>query len=331
MKIVFMGTPDFAVPVLEALIDDGYAVQGVYIKPDKPTGRGQELSISAVKAAAQARGLRIFQPRSLRSQDDVSALSTLVPDMIVVAAFGLILPREILSLPAYKCLNVHPSLLPRHRGPSPVTAAILAGDEVTGVSIMLMDEGTDTGPVLARQEERIHPEDTTGSLSARLAKTGAELLLRTIPLWVAGETKPEPQDESRSTYSRTLKKEDGLIDWTQSAVVIERQVRAYQPWPGSYTFWKGKRLKIIKATVVEGAAGGGPGLVVPGPSAGDAAMGVRARPAPAVVTGKGLLVLDRVQLEGKREVPGEEFILGQRDLVGGIFVASTAKNAKIVS
>lgn len=320
MRIVFMGTPHFAVPALEGLLDGGYQVAAVYTGPDKPGGRGQQLSISAVKEVALARKLSIYQPASLRTPAEIETIGTLVPDLIVVAAYGLILPRTVLQLPRYGCLNIHPSLLPRHRGPSPVSAAILAGDRRTGVTIMLMDEGTDTGPIVAQQEEMILPDDDSGSLTARLAKSGAGLLLKVIPRWVGGEIKPASQDDSRATFSRTLRKEDGDIDWTRPAEEIERRVRAFHPWPGCFTFWKGKRLKIVKATTGEAAMEGVPGQVVP--------LSRRGQVAPGVITGKGILVLERLQLEGKREMAGEEFIPGQRDFPGGILVAGMTKVIK---
>ncbi|MBI4330816.1 MAG: methionyl-tRNA formyltransferase [Chloroflexi bacterium] len=345
MNIVFMGTPDFAVPVLRALIDSGYSIAGVYTAPDKPRGRGQGLAISPVKKLALSCKLPLFQPPGLRSSGEVDALRALSPELIVVAAYGLILPRDVLAAPRRGCLNVHPSLLPRYRGPSPVSAAILAGESTTGVTIMLLDEGMDTGPVLARKEEPVLPEDTTGSLTERLAGLGAHLLLETIPLWAAGKITPAPQDNSRASYSKTLRKEDGEIDWSDHAERISRQVRAFQPWPGSYTFWKGKRLNVRQVSLAasgDTAAAPPPGvaqasLPVRSPLPVQVSLPVQSPPRdrggppgtvisvptetgdlPGVLTGDGVLVLRRLQLEGKKEMSGQEFLRGQRDFTGSV-------------
>lgn len=314
MKIIFMGTPEFAVSVLQGLMDNGYSIAGVYTRPDQGRGRGQTLAISAVKRIAMAHQLPVFQPGSLRSAVEQENLRLLDPDLVAVAAYGLILPREVLVVPRYGCLNVHPSLLPRHRGPAPVTTAILAGDAVAGVTIMLLDEGMDTGPILAQKEAPVLPEDTTGSLTARLAKLGTTLLLETIPQWVEGKIGPVPQDESKATYSKTLQKEDGRIDWTKNAGYIARQIRAFQPWPGSYAVWEGRRLQIIKATAKPETAAELPGKVI----AVDRGKGS----IPAVVTGQGTIVLETVQLEGKKEISGGDFVRGQRTFVGSVLASS---------
>ena len=308
-KVLFMGTPDFAVPILQALIESPeYDVVAVATRVDKPAGRGRKLRPSPVKEVAQADGIPVFQPRSLRKDPDaVLALAETGPDVIVVAAYGLILPKSVLEIPPYGCINVHASLLPRWRGAAPVAAAILAGDEVTGITIMLMDEGMDTGPLLAQVEEPILPTDTAGSLSTRLAGLGARLLLDTLPRWIAGGVEPEPQDDAAATYAPRIKKEQGRIVWEKPAELLEREVRAYQPWPGSFTTWQGRRLKVLEAAVDhDGAPQAQPGTVL------EADRGV------GVATGDGVLLLRRVQLAGKKPVDIESFLRGQRGFVGGV-------------
>jgi methionyl-tRNA formyltransferase len=304
MRVIFMGTPEFAVPTL-AMLADCYEVVGVYTRPDKPAGRGQELVRSPVKEFALARGLPLYQPTTLRKPEAASVLRALQPDVIVVAAFGLILPPEVLAIPPYGCLNVHASLLPRWRGAAPVAAAILAGDAETGCTIMRMDAGIDTGPILAQAALPIAPDDTTGSLTARLAHLGAELLAVTLPRWVAGEISPRPQDDARATYAPVIRKEEGRLHWARPADHLARQVRAYQPWPGAYTTWNGLWLKVLWAHAEE-AKSPGPGRVV---SWGEGA---------AVGTGAGLLVLDKVQLAGRRPMPIADFLRGARGFVGSV-------------
>lgn len=300
MRVVFMGTPDFALPTLKALAREQEVV-GVYTRPDEPAGRGRQTLPSPVKGLALRLGLPLFQPRSLRGEAE--AMARLGSELIVVAAYGLLLPPEVLRLPRYGCLNLHPSLLPRHRGPSPVAFALLAGDAQTGVTLMLMDEGMDTGPILARWVVPIAPEDTTASLTAKLAPVAAELLRENLPRWVGGELPPHPQEEGQATYTRLLKKEDGELDFRLPAQELERRVRAFDPWPGAFTWFKGRRLKVISARAGEGG-GGEAGLVV--------ALGGGA----GVATGRGALLLLVVQQEGKRPLPMAEFLRGQRDFLG---------------
>ncbi len=301
-RVIFMGTPEFSVPSLAALVEDGYQVVGVVTQTDRPAGRGRKVTQSPVKRYALAHGLKVLQPTTLRKPEPVAELAALEPDLIVVAAYGKILPPEVLALPTKGCINVHASLLPRHRGASPIAAAILAGDTVTGSTIMLMDEGMDTGPILAQATMPIRPDDTAGTLGERLARQGAELLSATLPMWLAGEIEPQPQPEEGVTICRLIRKEHGRIDWTRPAVEIERMVRAYQPWPGAYTFWQGRLLKVLRAHVAEGDAE--PGLVVPWEEGA------------AVGTGQGLLVLDEVQLAGRRALPIADFLRGQRAILG---------------
>ena len=305
-RLVFMGTPYFAVPVLKALIRQ-YEIAGVVTQPDQRAKRGCKLEASPVKVVALSHDLPVLQPPRLRQPDAAAELRALAPEVIVVAAFGQILRAEVLAIPPRGCLNVHASLLPKYRGAAPVAAAILAGEEETGVTIMLMDEGMDTGPILSQAACPMSPQDTRESLSARLAQLGADLLMDTLPRWLAGEIEPRPQDHSQATYSRIIAKEDGLIDWSQSAVEIWRRSRAYHPWPGTYTYWRGKLLKVLRAEPLPAWSGEGePGQVM----ALDEGL--------AVATGEGALLLGVVQLAGKGALNAEDFARGQRDFVGSV-------------
>jgi len=301
-----MGTPDFAVPSLELLLSGNYSPVAVYTSPDSPAGRGRELSVSPVKRVALEHGIEVRQVHSLKDDDAIAQLAQLKPDAIVVASYGLILPPNVLSIPPFGCINLHPSMLPRHRGPTPIPAAILAGDSETGASIMLMDEGIDTGPVLAQRELPIESGDTTASLTDKLAQLSARLMMETLPRWFGGEIQPQPQREADATYTKILTKADGEIDWRMPAADIERRVRAFQPWPGCYTRWQGKTLKVMAATPLRGKRER-PGKVIP--IDGDGA---------GVQTGDGILVLRQLQLEGKRPMDIAEFLRGQRDFIGSI-------------
>ncbi|MDP2952138.1 MAG: methionyl-tRNA formyltransferase [Chloroflexota bacterium] len=301
-RVIFMGTPQFAVPSLERLREE-YEVAAVVTRPDKVAGRGRKISFAPVKEVALAWGIPVMQPRSLKEKEVVTSLLELEPQVIVVAAYGLILPPEVLVIPPFGCLNVHASLLPKYRGASPVAGALLAGEEETGITIILMDEGMDTGPILAQAQLPIAPEDNRGSLTEKLAYRGADLLLETLPRWLKGEITPQPQEDDKATYTKMLKKEDGLIDWSKSSVEIWRRVRAYNPWPGAYTEFEGRTLKILRARRIGGERGE-PGLVV------------ATKEGAAVVTGEGLLALEEVQLAGKRAMGITEFLRGQRGIVG---------------
>ena len=307
-RIIFMGTPEFAVPSLEALIRTAYQVVAVYTQPDRKAGRGQVVMSSPVKQLALLKGLKVVQPESLKAAGTVEGLAEFAPDLIVVAAFGQILPAEILDLPKLGCLNVHPSLLPRHRGASPIATAILQGDEVTGVTIMLLDAGMDTGPILNQREVPISADDTTGLLTSKLAQTGAQLLAEILPLWFEGQIKPQPQEESRASYSKVINKNDGEINWRLSTLELWQRVRAFDPWPGCYAWWRGKRLRLGQVVPLYAERSGEPGEVI-----------ALSPPAPVVVgvgTGDGILGLLRIQLEGKKEMSAEEFVRGQRDFIG---------------
>ena len=298
-----MGSPEFAVSILRSLISN-LKIVAVYTQPDRPSGRGLASAASPVKRQALALGLEVLQPQSLKSAEEIAHIQELRPDAIVVAAYGLLIPRAVLDIPPLGCLNVHPSLLPRHRGASPVATAILSGDITTGVSIMLLDEGWDTGPILTQVSLPILAADTTGSLTARLAELGAQLLGNTLPRWQAGEIKPQTQDQTRATYSHSLRKEEGELDWTLSAPDLERRVRAFQPWPGCYTRWRGKILKVLQAEVLAGK--GEPGKVIDNGEV----VGVG--------TWSGILGLRVVQLEGKRALDIRDFVRGQPGFKGTI-------------
>jgi len=306
-RVVFMGTPAFAVPVLEALADH-HDVVGVISQPDRPAGRGGAKATplpSPAKAAALARGLPVYQPPKLHTPEAAEQIARWGPDVVVVAAFGQILRPAVLALPPHGCLNVHASLLPCYRGAAPIPAAILAGEPVSGVTLMVMDEGLDTGPILAQEEWPLAPDETTASLTGSLARLGARLVVETLPYWLAGVIRPQPQDESQAIWSRPLTKEDGLLDWSRPAAQLDRQVRACDPWPGTYTWLGSERLRILRACPRPEWSGEElPGQVVV------AGAGV------GVVTGQGLLELLEVQLAGKKALSAELFARGRRGLIG---------------
>jgi len=303
-----MGTPEFSAIILKELCQSKYKPILVVTAPDKPVGRKQILTSPPVKVIAQKYEIPAAQPEKIASLK--SEILNLKPDLIVVAAYGQILPKEILEIPKFGCLNVHPSLLPRWRGPSPIQYTILNGDEKTGVTIILMDEKMDHGPILTNSKLQItNPKITYLELHNKLAEIGAGLLLETIPKWIKGEIKPEPQDESKTTYTKILTREDGEIDWKKSAEDLERQIRAFDPWPGSFTFWeimKGKllRIKIFKARVFTSPTGKtfsiGKVLVVPQNKAG-------------VQCGKDFLLIEELQLEGQKPMESEKFLRGHPD------------------
>ncbi len=312
MRIVFMGTPDFAVPSLEHLILNGHEIAAVYTQPDKPAGRGRSVTVSPVKKAALAHNLTVVQPVSLKQPDAIAQLAEFKPDMIVITAYGQILPQAVLDIPCDGCINVHFSLLPRHRGASPVASAILAGDRFSGVTIMLVTLRLDTGPVLSRAAVAISPQDTTGSLTAKLSQVAARFLQEVLARWGRGEITPQSQNEAEATYFASITKEAGVIDWHLSAVDIWRRVRAYNPWPGCYTRWQGKKLDIIEAIPISETTDSEVGKVVS--LAGD----VESKAAFGISTGQGVLGVLKVQLEGKQAMPAAEFLRGQRHFVGSV-------------
>ena len=326
LRLVFMGTPGFAVPSLRALLALDHVagrparVVAVVTQPDRPAGRGRHMQASPVKQLALEAGLPVLQPERLRRPESVAALRAYRPDLIVVAAFAQILSREVLDLPPHGCLNVHASLLPRWRGASPIAAAILAGDTETGVTIMWMDPGLDTGPLLSRRAEPLRPDDTTATLTERLAALGADLLAETLDPWVAGTLAPHAQDETQATLTRPLRREDGRIDWAAtSAAAVERMIRAYTPWPGAYTAYDGRTLKLWEAAPISGAdqAAVAPGHVLDRDEAAPVleAAGLR-WPRLLIATAGGLLHARRVQPEGKRAMGGDEFMRGQAGVAG---------------
>jgi len=305
-----MGTPEFAVPSLEHLILNQYQVVAVYTQPDKPAGRGRSLVYPPLKGAALTWKLSVVQPVSLKRPEVVAQLADFHPDVIVVAAFGQILPRSVLGIPRFGCINIHPSLLPRFRGASPVASAILAGDEFTGVSIMLMDEGLDTGPILARAQIPVSAQDTTGSLTTKLSLIGARLLGEVLCYWFRDEFTPQPQNEAEASYCGSIAKEGGEIDWHLPAIDIWRRVRAFYPWPGCYTRWRGRQLKIIEAVSLTEKRTFKVGEVVAltsAPKGSKVAFGV--------YTGDGVLGVSRLQLEGKRAMSAAEFLRGQKGFI----------------
>lgn len=312
MRVVFMGTPAFARTILEALLKEGYPVVGVVSQPDRPAGRGRRLTAPPVAELARERGISLIQPERPQEPAALETLRSWAPDVIVVAAYGRILPPAVLHIPPKGCLNVHASLLPRYRGPNPVAQAILDGVRETGVTIMLMDEGMDTGPVLAQRAVPVHEDDTTGSLMARLAEEGARLLIETLPAWMAGAIEPQPQDASAATYTRLMRKEDGLVDWSQPAEQIWRHVRACMPWPGAYTYWNGQLLRLLEVRPLRAP-------LPPDSLPGDIML---VDGWPAVVAGDGLVCLRRLQLAGKNPVDGQAFVRGQRGFVGSRLGAS---------
>ncbi len=306
-RVVFMGTPEFAVPTLRALLDHpDFEVVGVVTQPDRPAGRGQEARPAPVKHVALVAGVPVFQPEKLRTPEAFARLQAWAPDLIVVAAFGQILRQNVLDLPPQGCINVHASLLPRWRGAAPIPAAIRAGDAESGVTIMQMDAGMDTGPILAQRAILLDPRETGQSLHNKLALLGGELLLETLPAYLSGQIRPRPQpdDPTLITYAPPLKKEEGLIDWARSAAEIDRLVRAFTPWPGTFTYWRGRLLKVLGGTPADGAVE--PGRVI------------RHGDGLAIGTGAGLFVAERLQLEGRKAVSAEEFTRGQPGIVGAL-------------
>ena len=301
MKIVFMGTPDFAVGALEALVEAGHEVVAVVTQPDKPKGRGKEMQMTPVKACAMKHNIEVFQPVKIKTSEAVEVLKGYAADLFVVAAFGQILSKEILDMPKFGCVNIHASLLPKYRGAAPIQWAILDGEKETGVTIMQMNEGLDTGDMLTKVIVPIEDTDTGESLFDKLADAGAKLLVETIPQIEAGTLQPEAQDDSKSTYAKMIKKEMGHIDWKKEAVVLERLVRGMNSWPSAYTYLNGKTLKVWEASVEEKESNAAAGEVVE-----------VTKDSIKVQTGKDLLVLKQIQLEGKKRMDVAAFLLGYK-------------------
>ena len=307
MKVVFMGTPDFAVGALEALVEAGHEVVAVVTQPDKPKGRGKEMQQTPVKVCALKHNIEVFQPVKIKHKEAVEVLKGYGAELFVVAAFGQILSKEILDMPKYGCVNIHASLLPKYRGAAPIQWAILDGEKETGVTIMQMNEGLDTGDMLTKVIVPIEDTDTGESLFDKLAEAGAKLLIETIPQIESGEVAPQPQDDSLSTYAKMIKKEMGLIDWKKEAVVLERLVRGMNSWPSAYTHFNGKTLKVWESEVEMGNHDAAPGTVVE-----------VTKNSIKVQTGQDLLVLKQIQLEGKKRMDVAAFLLGYKVETGDV-------------
>jgi methionyl-tRNA formyltransferase len=301
MRIVFMGTPEVAAFSLERLFEAPEPVVGVVTQPDRPAGRGRKTILSPVRRVAEIRGVPTLAPEKIRDPSFFDVLSKWTPDLIVVVAYGRILPRQILELAPHGCLNVHYSLLPKYRGAAPVPWAIIGGEEKSGVTTMRLVEKMDAGPIFLQREISVAPNDTTASLQAKLAPVGAELVVETIAGLKAGNLTPQAQDESKVTYAPVLKKEDGLIDWNLPAVSIERRVRGFNPWPSAYTYLAGNLLKIHRARVIEMAEKAAPGEVLKADKEGL-----------WIATGAGALSLEEVQLENRNKMTAREFLNGTR-------------------
>ena len=295
-SLIYAGTPEFAVPALEALLDSRHRVLAVYTQPDRPAGRGRQLHVSAVKQCAMRRGIPVEQPPTLRDAPALERLASWSADLMIVAAYGLILPSTVLHAPRLGCANIHASLLPRWRGAAPIQRAILAGDQETGVTIMQMDEGLDTGPTLLERRTPIHARDTGATLHDRLATLGAQALLAALDELASGAVKATPQPAIGATYASKIRKEEALIDWRRSAVEIDRQVRAFNAWPIAETRWRGEQLRIWEAEPLATSAAAAAGTVLAsGPQGVD------------VATGDGILRIARLQAPGRKPVTAMEF------------------------
>ncbi|HID46202.1 MAG TPA: methionyl-tRNA formyltransferase [Chromatiaceae bacterium] len=299
LRIVFAGTPDFSVPPLQALLKSDHEVVAVYTQPDRPSGRGRKLLPGPVKTEALDAGIPVCQPASLKSDEEVAALRALRPDLMVVVAYGLLLPENVLDIPRLGCVNIHASILPRWRGAAPIQRAIQAGDAQSGVSIMRMDKGLDTGPVYLIKTLELTADETGGSLHDRLSRLGAAALMEALPGIADGSLQPVPQDDSQATYAAKLEKKEAQIDWNRPAAEIERQVRAFNPWPVAFTRYENANLRIWNAHAIDGMTAE-PGTVMSA-----------TRDGVDVSTGEGLLRVTRLQMPGKRAMDAQDFINAQ--------------------
>ncbi|UPU35414.1 methionyl-tRNA formyltransferase [Geomonas paludis] len=305
LRIIFMGTPEFACPTLRTLIERGENVVAVVTQPDRPKGRGQQTLPPPVKVLAEQHGITVLQPVKVRLPESIEQIRALEPDLIVVVAFGQILPKALLDIPKHGCINVHASLLPRYRGAAPLNWCIINGETETGVTTMMMDVGLDTGDMLLKSATPIDPDEDTQSLHDRMSQLGAELLAQTLDRLVAGELTPEKQDDALTCYAPMMKKEDGLIDWTRSAQDINNQVRGMTPWPGAFSFLDDKLLKVYKVQTASGA--GNPGEVV-----------AAGRDGIEVACGEGSLLIRELQLEGKKRMSAGDFLAGYKVPAGAL-------------
>jgi methionyl-tRNA formyltransferase len=311
-NVIFMGTPDFAVPALQKLIAH-HTVTAVVTQPDRPAGRGKQVQMSPVKQVALAAGIPVLQPEKLRRAEAIAELRQYAADVYVVAAFGQILPQTVLDIPPHGCLNIHASLLPRWRGAAPIQAAIRAGDAESGITIMKMDAGLDTGPMLTKRVLPLAPDETGQSLHHKLCIIGGDLLIETLPAYLRGEITPQAQDEALMTFAPRIEKEEGRIDWSQPAAQIERTVRAFTPWPGTFTTWDGKLLKVQRAACnLQDSS-----LMTRHSSLPHGSV-IRLGDRIAITTGDGLLYPTRVQLEGKGAVSIDDFVRGYGAFVGAV-------------
>lgn len=310
MKTVFMGTPDFAVPPLKALVEAGYEVAAVVTQPDKPKGRGKTLMPTPVKEEALMHEIPVYQPKRVRNNEEfLETLKEINPDIIIVAAFGQIIPKEILELPKFGCINIHASLLPKYRGAAPIQQAVIDGEKESGVTIMKMGEGLDTGDMISQIVIPLDKEETGGSLFGKLAQAGAELLIKTLPSIEQGTAVAEKQpEESPTPYAAMITKQMGLLDFTKSAETLERLVRGMNPWPSAYTFVNGKTLKVWKSSVSQETSDAQPGTVILTDKAGI-----------HVACKEGVLLLTEVQLEGKKRMDAETFLRGYHMEQGTVF------------
>ena len=308
MRVIFMGTPDFAVGTLEEIIRAGHKVVLVVTQPDKPKGRGKAMQYTPVKECALAHGIEVFQPVKVKEPENIEVLRKYEPDIIIVAAFGQIVPKSILDMPKYGCVNVHASLLPKYRGAAPIQWAVINGDEVTGVTIMRMNEGIDTGDMIAKKTVRLAEDETGGSLFDKLAQVGAQLCVETMEMIEAGKVEYIPQNNEEATHTSMIRKELGLIDWNRPAVEIERLIRGLNPWPSAYTQLSGKTFKIWKAKVVSDENTYEPGCICRIDKEGM-----------YVQTGEGILLLTEVQMEGKKRMEASAFLRGYQVEEGSFF------------
>ncbi|MDX9746233.1 MAG: methionyl-tRNA formyltransferase [Syntrophales bacterium] len=301
-SILFMGTPDFAVPSLKILIGNGAPLTGVVTQPDRPSGRGRRLTPPPVKVLAEASNLPLFQPERIRDESFLKIFRDLAPALVVVVAFGQILPMEMITRPRYGCINVHPSLLPKYRGAAPIQWSLIRGETMTGMTIMQMDEGVDSGDILLQEAVPIAPRDNFGSLHDRLAVLGAEMLLKTIGMIADGSIRPVKQDHSRATLAPRIKREDGLIDWSKGVREILSLIRGLSPNPGAYTFLDGKKLRVYAARGEASASGSSPGTVLRVGKDGN----------PAIAAADGLVYPEEIQMENRKRMSMADFLRGYR-------------------